>query len=210
MAIKQQVDLMGGLEMSTKREFVRTFARKYSKSRAEYLELKTTVEKQLSAINRDFGIVNYHNKGFIFNWGEIQSCDVNWGEYRSSFNIDCPEQIVTIGGNYECDCYIDGGGIHPNIHANTTQLNLPTKINKYYIPRICFDNCEQVPLIKFFTNKGLIYEVLQVAKNIFDNNEQGDGLWDDLLPSCYDCGEPLPHRDEDDDHLCDTCRGNRW
>lgn len=208
MAIKQQVDLMGGLEMSTKREFVRTFARKYSKSRVEYLEVKTTVEKQLSAINRDYGIVNYHNKGFIFNWGEIQSCGINWGEYRSSFNIDCPEDIVTIGGNYECEYYCDGGGIHPNIHADTTRLQLPTKINQHYIPKVCLDQIEQIPQIITFTNRGLIYEVLQVVKNIFDNNEPGDGLWEDLLPSCDDCGEPLSHRDEDG--LCGTCRNNRW
>jgi hypothetical protein len=206
MAIKQQIDLMSGLKVSTKKEFVRTFARNYSNSRTKYLEVKTTVEKQLSAINKDYGIVNYHSKGFIFNWGEIHSCGVNWGEYRSSFNIECPEDIITVGGNYECDYFYNGGGIHPNIHADVTTLQLPTKINGYYVPKVCLDRYLQVPQIITFTNKGLIYEVLQVVKNIFDNNEPGDGLWDDLLLQCCICGDPIPNIESDDDDLCEICR----
>ena len=200
--MKEQVDLMGGLVKSSKREFVREFALAHSTPKT-YMAMKETVERQLTAINRDYGIVNYHNKGFIFDWGEIKSCGINWGKYRSSFNMDLPDNMVTIGGNYECKLGGPDIGIHINIYNHDTKLELPT-VQNHKIMSICYHG-DQPRQIKEYSNRGLIHEVLQITKNMFDTNTEKDGLYGNgyfRFKHCSVCDDMILG---DQGDLCKVC-----
>ena len=200
--MKEQVDLMGGLTKSNKREFVRTFALAHSTPKT-YMAMKETIERQLTAINRDYGIVNYHNKGFIFNWGEIKSCGINWGQFRSSFNMDLPDNMVTIGGNYECKLGGPDIGIHINIYNHDTKLELPTVQNRK-IMSVCYFG-DQPRQIREYSNRGLIHEVLQITKNMFDTNTPKDGLYGNgyfRFKHCRVCDDMILDNQGD---LCKTC-----
>lgn len=201
--MKEQVDLMGGLTRSNRREFVRMFTLAHSTPKT-YIAMKETVERQLTAINRDYGIVNYHNKGFIFNWGEIKSCGINWGYYRSSFNMDYPDNMVTVGGNYSC--MLDGKpdqGIHINIYNHVTYLELPTVVGRK-IMSVCY-NGDQPRQIREYSNRGLIHEVLQITKNMFDTNTEKDGLYGNgyfRFKHCRVCDDMILDNQGD---LCKIC-----
>lgn len=200
------IDLMAGLERCTKKDFVKIFAKKYAESRQHYLEMKSTVEKQLTYINRRYKIENYHNKGFIFQWNEVTSDEgkINWGKFRSSFNIDDPCCIITTGGNYECKAFgYENGGIHLNIYHKHTYFNLPSVVNGN-ISSICL-SYEQKPIVKNFTNRGLLLEVLQVCQNMFDDNNMNDGMGGlgyFKFKQCEVCDEYILNSDKE---LCPAC-----
>jgi hypothetical protein len=200
--MKEQVDLMGELVKSSKREFVQEFAIAHSTPKT-YMIIKETVEKQLTAINRDYGIVNYHNKGFIFDWGEIHSCGINWGKYRSSFNMDLPDNMVTVGGNYECNLGGPDIGIHINIYNRATKLQLPTVVDSK-IMSICYYG-DQQRQIREYSNRGLIHDVLQITKNMFDTNTKNDGLYGNgyfRFKHCSVCDDMILGNQGD---LCKVC-----
>lgn len=169
-----QFNIMDGLKKVRKKDFVKTFLEKHPTVSSKDLE------KELTAINRDYGIPLYHNKGFLFKWTSLIVKKVNWGDYITSFNIDYPEEMVTIGGNYVYN--LDNGyygdmpyGIHPNIYRKNTNLKLPTVRNGKLI-RMCFYE-KQIPAIQLLTKLGKLHGVLQIPKNMFLNNTPGDGLW---------------------------------
>ena len=169
-----QFNIMDGLERVRKKDFIKIFIKKHPAVRPKALE------KELTAINKDYGIPLYHNKGFLFKWTNLTVQAVNWGDYITSFNMDCPEHMVTVGGNYVYDSGNDsyGGmpyGIHPNIYRKNTDFRLPTVKNGHII-RMCFYG-GQIPTIQRLTSLGMLHEVLQVPKNMFLNNKPGDGLW---------------------------------
>ena len=169
-----QFNIMDGLEKVRKKDFIKIFIDKYPNIKGKELE------KELTAINKDYGISLYHNKGFLFKWIDLKFANINWGDYISSFNIDSPEEMVTVGGNYEYHSdnkRYDGMtfGIHPNIYRKPTIFKFPTVKNGNII-RMCF-YAKQIPAIKLSTNLGKLHEALQIPKNMFITNEAGDGLW---------------------------------
>lgn len=190
--VEGQIDLMDGLTQVNKKDFVEIFCDKYKTS-------KKLVSAELAAINRDYGIGNYHNKGFIFSWGKIVSEGVNWGTFASSFNIDNPLDMVTVG--YDPIKYsTPDRAIHCNIYRKPTTLQLPS-VKDRYIMRICFYGRQDIEIANF-TKMGLLYSVLQIGKNMFLNNQKGDGLWHNFLfRKCKICDEQVNNEQD----VCASC-----
>lgn len=199
-----QFNIMDGLKQVRKKDFIKIFTEKHPAVRSKELE------KDLTAVNRDFNIILYHNKGFLIKWKDLIISGINFGDYISSFNIDDPASIVTVGGNFTYDYsndYYKGMtyGIHPNIYRKNTSLQLPTVVNGNII-KICFYNY-QPQIITSLTSKGLIHAALQIPRGIFNNNEKYDGLWNGFkirrCSICDDCMDGYI----DKGNTCKKCGG---
>ena len=183
-------NIMNGLERVTKRDFCKIYRQKFPQRKEK------DVAKELTDVNREFKIVLYHNQGFLFDWGELKFEGINWGRFISSFNINAPEEIITVGGNYHCL----HGGIHPNIYVKPTKL-LPD-IYHGNACRVCFD-WAQYPLIRLAWENGRIFEILNFTKAMFDHNQRGDGLWRFFdFRKCKTCDDLMVNAEGD---LCKAC-----
>ena len=184
-----QFNIMEGLEQIRKKDFVGIFVKKYTKVKPKH------VETQLTLINRDYKILLYHNKGFLIDWGELIHDRFNWGRYISSFNIDYPTDIITIGGLYQYKnkyaTYPDHiYGIHPNIYRKPTSLKLPTNTGSHTI-KVCFNYKHERDIVSCVTC-GNIYGALQVCQNMFNIVEKGDALWNGFkFQKCPICDEQI-------------------
>ena len=142
----------------------------------------------LTAINRQYGIVWYHTKGFIVKFSVKNKAPrtqnlIDWGVYYSIFHLDIPKDFLTIGGNYKSH---DEVAIHPNIYRkNGYQYH-------FYHQRICLNehimNVDFKPLIKA---GGLHSYIDQVLTCVYSN--AGNGLFGRFARiaymNCKSCGE---------------------
>ena len=191
-----QFNIMDGLNKTNKANFVDRFVKKYPNAKAK------VVEKELTAINKDYKINHYHDKGFIFNWGEMVHGGFNWGSYISSFNIDYPTDFLTIGGNYQylLDYEEIIWGIHPNIHMKGTELL--TQNERYNEAIIICLSERQADDVEGFVSFGYLHGALQVIRNLFNNVEKGDGLWDNFaINRCRYCDDFVA----DGEKVCKEC-----
>jgi hypothetical protein len=161
-----QFDIMQGLKKITKKEFVKIFRAKYTKPKREI------IEKNLTQINRDYGIINYHDQGFLFKWPELIVSGVNFGEYITSFNIHYPDQMITVGGNLQ-EKQSRSNAIHLNIYEKATDI-LPNIYNGRAM-KMCFWGNQHSEILEF-TRMGQIATALQVPKNMFAVNDLKDGM----------------------------------
>lgn len=186
-----------------KEDFVKIFITKYPKVKPKDLH------KELTAVNRDFGIPVYHEDGFIFEWGgDIVAGGVNWGRFISSFNIHDPTHVVTTGGNF---VYNSAGemphAIHPNIY-NKPLYDKKYKGTKGYNERrnmhmqLCLWNPQINPVINF-TRMGLLYSAIQIMKNMLESAERGYAKWNGFkFRSCKICDEQITIEQGD---KCPSC-----
>lgn len=184
-------NIMNGLEKVTKRDFCRIYREKFPKRKEKDLA------KELTDVNRDYKIVLYHNQGFLFDWGELKFGGVNWGRFISSFNINSPKEMITVGGNYVERYH---GGIHPNIYVKPTTI-----LRDIYYGnscRVCLYG-RQIEAIDIAWKDGRIFDILSVIKAMFDNNEAGDGLWYNFNHKrCSTCDDIMINVEGD---LCKSC-----
>ena len=184
-----QFNIMEGLEQVRKKDFIRIFVEKYPKVKPKSLE------DQLTLVNRDYKILLYHNKGFIFDWGELVHDNLNWGRYISSFNIDDPSTFATIGGLYQYKCTYgpcpdEIHAIHPNIYRKSTYLKLPT-VKRNTIIKICLQNYD---IVKYVSESGNIYGAIQICQNMFNIVKKGEALWDGFkFKKCPICDEQITY-----------------
>lgn len=179
-----------------KEDFVNTFITKYPQVKPKDLH------KELTAVNRDFGIVLYHDKGFLFDWGgDIIASKVNWGRYISSFNIDHITSVVTTGGNFK---YISRGSthaIHPNIYVKPCYIK---QYNKSMIMKLCF--WTQEPEITKLVSLGYIHPAIQVMKSMLESAAPGYAKWGGFnLPinKCKICDERIT---KEQGNTCSSCK----
>ena len=162
---------MDGLEKVRKKDFIKIFMKKYPETNPKELE------KDLTTINKQRNIALYHNQGFLFELKGLCTKDksVVFGDYVSSFNINGPHEMITVGGNYASDNTNKPHAIHPNIYMKWSNLKLPTvKYNQ--VIQLCFSE-RQKPSIDELAKKGLLYSVFDMVNHIFSNTERNDGLW---------------------------------
>lgn len=189
------INLMDGLLKVRKEDFVNIFLDKHKGVSRKLLN------DELTAINKKYGIILYHNEGFIFDWGELIHSSVNWGRYLSSFNMYHPYEFVTTGGNFIYSYYGELHAIHPNIYNKPTYCN-PHKGR--YSMRICLDG-GQPRYVKDFASKGLIFSSLQVVRNMLDNVTRGDAKWNGFkLRSCSICDEQITT--QQGETVCSSCK----
>jgi|GEM_PF-6915706 len=189
-----QYDLTEGIVQCSRDEFVE-LEHKRTKS------TRTFLNKELAGVNKRNGIVLFHKKGFIFKWKELKFGGVNWGKYYSMFHVDSDQHIPTIGGNHSYGNRDDDYGgmtfaIHPNIYRKYTDLNLPAaKKARNHIIRMCIGYAQERSLENAH-KIGAYNEFVQVMRNMFNNNDQHDGLWDGFAVAraakpkeCCVCGD---------------------
>lgn len=188
-----------------KEDFVKIFVKKYPNVKPKDLH------KELTAVNRDFGIPVYHEDGFIFEWGgDIVADGVNWGRFISSFNIQDPTHIVTTGGNFVYNYIQNPHAIHPNIY------NKPLYFDKYKGVKGTYSSynnvilCMQVCLwgnqpnsVINFTRLGLLYSAIQTVKSMLEAAENGYAKWSGFkFRSCKICDERITEEQGD---KCPSC-----
>lgn len=174
-----QFDITEGLEQCSREQFVNN-AVEYIKNTYKNRVTKTFIYKELAGVNRRNGIIFYHTKGFVFRWKELKCAGINWGKYYSMFHLDHPTQIPTIGGNFVANYHDEtyngmAYAIHPNIYRKPSSLKLKSEA-KQYIIRMCI-SYEQEPHMQRAASFGAYNELIQIVRNMFNNNEPGDGLW---------------------------------
>jgi hypothetical protein len=169
------------LKWCNKEEFAKVYQKYTGLKLKEILRL-------LTAINRQYGIVWYHTKGFIVKFsvkGQMPRTKtlIDWGTYYSIFHLDIPKDFFTIGGNHLADS-VDA--IHPNIyrkngydyHRSYKRICLST--NMYYM--------NMTPFLK----AGELHSYIdQVLACVYSNT--GNGLFGRFAgkayQNCKSCGE---------------------
>ena len=189
-----------------KEDFVKIFVEKYPKVKPKDLH------KELTAVNRDFGIPVYHEDGFIFEWGgDIVAGGINWGRFISSFNIQDPTHIVTTGGNFVYNYSTQKPhAIHPNIYNKPLYFDKYNEDTKGYYVQYGTGYCMQVCLwgnqpnaVINFTKLGLLYSAIQTVKSMLEAAERGYAKWDGFkFRSCQICDERITEEQGD---KCPAC-----
>lgn len=195
-----EFNVMGNLLKVRKEDFVKSFVEKYPNTNPKELH------RELTAVNKEFGIILYHNQGFLFDWGsDIIASGVNWGRYISSFNITCPLEVITTGGNFKFKHYGRTHAIHPNIYEKICTIQ-EYKDLMYYgkIMRLCFWGHEGS--ILGFIRNGFIYGAIQTMKNMLESAQPGYAKWGGfVLPilRCKICDERITNAQGD---MCSSCK----
>ena len=75
---------------------------------------------------------------------------------------------------------------------------------------------KQIPAIQLSTKLGRLHEALQIPRNMFINNEPGDGLWDGFpivyQKKCIICDEMTNlynYNDGRKKYMCEHCQKNK-
>lgn len=196
------INLMDGLLKVRKEDFINIFLDKHKDVSRKLLN------DELTAVNKKYGIILYHNEGFLFDWGELTHSSINWGRYISSFNMNYPAELITTGGNFTYiykDIYTPKGqelhAIHPNIYRKYTNCK---PYNGKNCMRICLDY-EQPNYVIRFAKRGLIFSALQIVRNMLDNVTRGDAKWNGFkLRSCSICDEQITT--QQGETVCSSCK----
>lgn len=191
-------EIMGGLKPRPKRRFIKKFLDKYPKANKEM------VHEELKAVEKQFGVLKYHNKGFIFNLGNLTAHGYDFGNFISSFNIDATETIVTVGGKFSVPRGMGFGTIiHPHIYSDHTKLKLPIVKNNR-ATKICLGDIKYVyeRMISF----GMFFDAIDAVSTMLKSVELEAGLWHVFnFPTCSECDDNLTLEESELGGKCGKC-----